>query len=487
MKKLIATILSAFTLCGAFALPTGAANPEKSVTANAETQTACTAVTEGYSALSYGSTLYLCSEKDGKLWQTYKHDLAVAEMRFAENGNLYFLDAESNLFTLSLASFTEGQTATDTQIDCSYFSIQADELYAVNVSFNAIKQQTAVSTLALSDLQTVDTQQFDKIFTAFTRTENGSYALYGSTLYKLSLEEGTYTRLVDFPDDMTGGLAFTQDSVYYPTANKLVGYSLQSLTKSTEESGIFLGLSAYKNDLYLVHEGKVKTYANGILQAATGIYDAPLLSALPTADLKASYENGTPFEVVETAENALLVEVDLENETTPHKSVRKEKITALKIGENENFALISYPDGERGYTTYLVNKDNLTIKPDYKTTYAEPKVGYAVSAVNLSKYPRLDAPCLSASLTRGEKVRILGEIRGLERVYYVVEKGEEIGYLPTTYISDIEGAQAEGETVIFGEDGKADDTVWRLVYILLGGVVVCILVDYLILRKKRDD
>lgn len=90
-------------------------------------------------------------------------------------------------------------------------------------------------------------------------------------------------------------------------------------------------------------------------------------------------------------------------------------------------------------------------------------------------------------------MRVLGEITRLDHDYYQVEvvDGEGnatgvTGYVPKAYVSETDGLPPTSENVIFGATDDNGDAIWRLAYLLLGFAAICILVDFLILRKKKD-
>ena len=73
--------------------------------------------------------------------------------------------------------------------------------------------------------------------------------------------------------------------------------------------------------------------------------------------------------------------------------------------------------------------------------------------------------------------------------YYQVEYTDETGatktgFLPAAYVTDTNGNVPEAEQTALGGENNNRDLVWRLVYIILGTLVICILTDYLILRRS---
>ncbi len=217
------------------------------------------------------------------------------------------------------------------------------------------------------------------------------------------------------------------------------------------------------------------------------------------------FENASAeFSVVKTTENALLVEFDLQTlsgaEHFPY--VRFERAngerTALKIGETERYYLLAEYDKTAGtYRTYLalISSCEPMEADAYRTEYGteEQKTGYITSAITLYKFPYLTELLKSGELARGAQVTVLGEIKELDHAYFHVSyesKNGEIktGYIPQAFVTDFNGLPQTSETI---EVGKAsdDDSVFRLAYLLLGFAAICILTDYLFLRKKKggDD
>ena len=61
------------------------------------------------------------------------------------------------------------------------------------------------------------------------------------------------------------------------------------------------------------------------------------------------------------------------------------------------------------------------------------------------------------------------------------------GYIPKAYLSPYDGLPPVGEVHEFGNaDGNAD-AEWRFAYLALGFGAICILLDYLILKKRNDE
>jgi len=111
----------------------------------------------------------------------------------------------------------------------------------------------------------------------------------------------------------------------------------------------------------------------------------------------------------------------------------------------------------------------------------------------LYKFPYLcEELIVHPALPRGAKVTLLGEIGELDHDYYRIAYTDEngvvrTGYIPQSYTTPFDASPKDSETTIVGATESDNDALWRLAYILLGLGAVCILVDFLIIRKKKDD
>ena len=209
------------------------------------------------------------------------------------------------------------------------------------------------------------------------------------------------------------------------------------------------------------------------------------------------------FSVVQTSEHALTVEFDLTllngAEHFPYLGLTRQTaaLTALKIGECDEYNLLAVFDKEKkNYQTFLVLKEFcMEMSADeYKTEYSEDeqKTGYLTNAIALYKFPYLTELLTAGELPRDCKVTLLGEIDKLDFAYFHVafetENGErKEGYVPQSYVNLFDGSPKESELYVVGETESNLDSVWRMAYLLLGFAAICILVDYLILRREKDE
>ena len=129
---------------------------------------------------------------------------------------------------------------------------------------------------------------------------------------------------------------------------------------------------------------------------------------------------------------------------------------------------------------------------EYTETYQTGKTGYLTNAVALYKFPYLTPLLTVETLDRGTQLTLLGEVDKLDHAYYQVSftkaDGTIItGYIPKSYITLFNGAPLPKEETTFGATESNEGAPQNLVYLLLGFGAICILTDYLLLRRKKDE
>ena len=290
---------------------------------------------------------------------------------------------------------------------------------------------------------------------------------------------------------LTEGALYRQDGTVFDFDDPLVYYEDQNATPAIHSFAI----GVEENETYLLCEGNYLVKSSAL--------SLPTVKTIEVngADEKIFENASAEFTVVKTAENALLVEFDLQTlggaEHFPYLGLERKSAqkTALKIGETEKYYLLAaYDQSASAYRTYLALKSSCTPleASDYRTEYPleEQKTGYITSAITLYKFPYLTELLKSGELERGAVVTVLGEIDELDHAYYHVsyqnENGEiKTGYIPQAFVTEFSGLPPASETVEAGETESDLDSVWRLAYLLLGFAAICILTDYLLLRKKK--
>jgi hypothetical protein len=245
------------------------------------------------------------------------------------------------------------------------------------------------------------------------------------------------------------------------------------------------------DETYLLYEGDfiVKTH------------DLPLptVSAIPTDGVDESiFSTGeAPFSIVTTKKDALFVNFDVAllqgASVFPYLSYdrKTEQTTAIQLGNAGEYSVLAIFDSEtRVYTTALVLTSSCEKTDDFLQSaegFDEGK-GYISNPVTLYKYPYLTDLLTVTVLEKNAEVKVLGKIDDLDYRYYYVEitdeSGTKKGYVPQGYVTAFDGTPKPSTEKSHGAESADKDSVWRLAFILLGGAIVCILADYLILRKK---
>ena len=223
--------------------------------------------------------------------------------------------------------------------------------------------------------------------------------------------------------------------------------------------------------------------------------------AVQDADERIFSEQSAEIKVVKTAANTLFIEFDLQalqgKQTFPYLGYERkvEGLTALKMDETDEYNILAvFDNAQNEYHTYLVLKEfcEPLLSSEYHQAYEQSKTGYLTNAVSLYKFPYLCELLTVNTLPRGAQVTLIGEIGELDHEYYHIsyidETGEEqLGYIPKSYAVLFDGSPLVGEQDAFGATNGNKDAVWRLAYLILGFAAVCILTDYLLLRKKKDE
>ena len=335
------------------------------------------------------------------------------------------------------------------------------------------------------------------------------YTLKNGQLYRFTEAEfispdGVGTRVTNTVLTGVSKLAFDYEGDGYALANgtvyKLVenGASYSFTTPyiyASETQATAFTLSVEENAGYLLMDGNhlVKTQR----------FHLPTVKTIATqnADEQIFSTQSAQAEVVSVRENALLVGFDLQAlngaEHLPYLSYERSQttLTALKLGETDGYHLIAVFDEEaNAYFTYAVKKQfcQTLDKDDYLVSYPTGKTAWLTNGVNLYKFPYLTSLLTVTELSRGAQITLLGELNELDFDYYLIEvttaNGETAqGYIPKAYASLINAAPTPPtQTVVGGTDGDTD-AVMRLIYLALGFAVICILTDFLLLRKKDEE
>ncbi len=343
--------------------------------------------------------------------------------------------------------------------------------------------------------------------------KSGIYA-YVFTEEEFMLADGNGVKLIDNLPSNTIKIAVDYDKNVYALSDSVYKYERQEDNAYTQTSVDFTEQFVYGNTptftsfAFGIEENVTYLLCDSNYIVSTDKLLLPTVTNIPVdnADENIFAEQEANFEVIKTKTNALLVAFDVEKlkgaETFPYLSYQRSitEKTALKIGEDASgkYNLVAHFDTQTSkYSTYLVLKTSCeTISADdYRVTYTEDKrvSAWLTNQISLYKFPYLCKELVvSQSLPRGAQVTLLGEIGQLDHTYYHIsyvdlDGNTKTGYIPQSYVSLYDASPKDSETSLIGAQTGNEDGVWRLTYILLGFAAICILVAFLILRKKKVD
>ena len=286
------------------------------------------------------------------------------------------------------------------------------------------------------------------------------YALANNTLHKYAVSDGLYEKQSE--------LTFDTPFVYGATPTVL------SFTFGIEE-----------NEGYILYEGNYIT--------VTTAFDLPTVKNIPAETVANGIFDDAEgsFSIVQTLPNSLVIEIDLAKldgaSQFPYLCYYRSQapVTGVKIGETADYAVISYrADKASEYKTLLIAKERQQTLADGITPCNEK--GYLTNGAKAYKFPSMGLPALG-EFTKGEEVLLLGKVNGLDCEYYAVAFNGKKVFVPQSHITLFNGAPPASQTVTVGETGADTDSILRVAYLLLGAGAICILVDFLILRKKNKE
>lgn len=343
--------------------------------------------------------------------------------------------------------------------------------------------------------------------------KSGAYA-YAFTEIEFMQADGNGKKLLDSLPVDTRKIAVDYEGNLYALAEIVYKYEKQANGNYLQTAIDFPERFVYGEDnkitslAFGIEENKAYLLYNGNYLVSTEKLALPTVTNIPVdnADENIFAETEAEFEIIKTKKNALLVAFDVEQlngaKTYPYLSYQRSNAekTALKIGESADgkYNLIAHFDGETSkYSTYLILKEycETLSADDYRVEYAESEqtTAWITNSLSLYKFPYLCSELIvTQTIPRGAKVTLLGEIGKLDHAYYRVVYTDEngnskTGYIPKSYCSTFDASPKDSTTTVVGSEESNRDAVWRLTYILLGFSAVCILTNYLILRKKKDD
>ncbi len=392
-------------------------------------------------------------------------------------GSYYFATDKNYFYTLSQNESNVWEWKSAQKVSTQYPSLFTADIYGnlyVACDSNVYiynEENFTTSTVSTHAVITTLPENAEKIQTDY---RGNLYALVDDNLHvfsKLISEDGKY---------IANGTTSLKEALSY-NGNS----GVQSFT-----------ISMTDNATYVLHEGH--------FLSVTDKMHLPALGNIATENAEEQIFGGeqTAFTILQTKPNTLFVEFNLgdlsDASVFPYLSYKRNNapITALKIGKIDVYNLIAVHDENTAkYKTYLVYSTSCEEyeMDEYQIVYTETeqRIGYLSNAANLYRAPTANALFKNTALKRNEAVKILGEITKLDRAYYHVSyqtaDGKTVmGYIPQSYITPTAG-DTTSEILTLGGTDTRTDAYGRLIYILLGTATICGLIDYLILRKPKDD
>lgn len=435
------------------------------------------------------STLLVAGDKQVAIYSLSQADYGKLLFSLTEtdvNGSLvgatgvygaYYLVTDTNrCYKLSLTENTWTQTET---LKHTYetFALSSDVYgYLYTVNGNALYRYSETE---FSDTGEEGIKLYANLPAGITETavdyERNVYALCKNTLYKYSPKETNadeYEQISAFPID---------EQFVYGKSPEAISFALCFQESAT----------------YVLYNGNYVTETNALL--------LPTMKTLPVGDADEQiFSNAnTSFDVVEIQPDAVLIEFDLTKlngaEYFPYVAFHRSALsrTALKIGETSFYDVLAVFDERAGhYSTYLVLSafSSKLSETEYVQDYSGRNlVGYVTNAISVYKFPCLNALLtVDATLERGAQITVLSEIHRLDYPYYEIsytltDGTTQTGYVPVSYVTLFDGTPPQLQTQIYGETESDKDSVFRLVYLLLGAFAICILTDFLLLRSRKDE
>lgn len=464
-----------------------------------------------------GSTLYIADGGNGRI---SVYDTATGTFRapFATTLAPTFLCADestllaANAETASLYDLTSGEVI-DT-FDAFHGSVKG----AVNVygTYYLVTDGNYFYSLTKTESGEWTRTETKKSSTRYPKhlaadAYGSLYVGAGSELYRF--DEAQFLSPNDTGERLLGTLpAGTQKIAvdYERSVYALADSSVYKIGESTNEAFAFHLPQVYADGVSVtsfafgIEENQTYILCDGNYMLCSARLSLPTVKtiAVDGADEEVFGETSAAFAVVQTQPNALLVEFEIQSlkgaQYFPYLAVRRQSVpvTALKIGQAGEYALLAVFDREsNSYSTYLAQSRFCTALPseNYRTEYAENqrKTGYLTNAIALYKFPYLTELLTAGTLPKDGQVTLLGEITELDYPYYQVsfkdENGvEKTGYIPQSYVAAFDGLPPASESVFLGETESNQSSEWRFAYLVLGFAAVCILTDYLLVRKKDD-
>ena len=239
-------------------------------------------ICDDYTAIADENKIYVYDALHA-VYRTYTHLKnneptmnKVTKLQFADNGDLYFLDASSYLYRLTqsvLDSSTVAMDAENTGFACSTFLIEGNDLYFTNVTMSTHLSRTSLSSLnastAVNLVDDLDTE------TAIAYYEGYLYYTDRNMLRHISTQaDGAEDKKVCyFPENLKSIAIAADEFCLTDSDGNFYAYNLTQLAFEgqaddvtpiyADEHGGYGALTVYEDYAYVIHEQSVKQYALG--------------------------------------------------------------------------------------------------------------------------------------------------------------------------------------------------------------------------------
>ncbi len=424
----------------------------------------------------------------------------------ASYGDTLLVSGKTDAILYSLADKTYGETL---------YTLSAEDVHGNIVGATAVYGTYYVLTdtnhcYTLTNGATAWTESLRKTHFAETLLSDANgfiYTVNNGEMYRFTQAEflssasgeklcSALPNALEYAVDYTGTVYALTSETLYAYAKSGDGYAQKSATDLTADKvynqpsrALSFTFGAEKNEAYFLFEGDY-------LLSSTAL-ELPSLDNIPTETLStALFETKTyAFSTATISPETLIVTFDfarLEGESvfpyTGHYWNDKEQI-AVKIGETSTHAVLAFERDKENVTCFVPLSACKTTDADFTLSYDMKKTATLINNATLYAYPNLSLIAWQ-SLNRGEALTLTGEVNGLEHDYYKIEyqtaTGTVEGYLPKTFVTFVPD-EPDPETVVYGDGAVENNSVFRLTYLCLGALAVCILGDFLLLRRRNDD
>lgn len=240
------------------------------------------AFSDDYTAVADGNVIFVYDRLHG-VYRKYEHTVnnelsanKISKVEFSDDGDLYFLDASSYLYSFPMANLSSEtiENPTETKFACSTFTIEGETLYYTNVTGTTNLSKTSLDALDATKAQTLVEEIHSKPAIAFYE-HRLYYTDYGIRLMRVDPNAvNSKPEAVCVFDREIKSIAIAADELYYTDTNgAFYAYNFTSLlfeeqakkelALTAEETGDNIAVAPYEDFVYLVQGSSVREYECG--------------------------------------------------------------------------------------------------------------------------------------------------------------------------------------------------------------------------------